>query len=352
MEKINVAVIFGGHTMEYYAGCKAYSSAIANIDAEKFNVIKVGISPEGEWFLTEATADEIRDGESWLKRSDNKPAFFTPVRNNHALMVLEDDGKFSKVAVDVAFPLIAGYGGEDGRIQGMLDMAEIPYVGSGMVSSACGLDKALTRIFADRCGLKQPECVIVNKKDFDEGKLNFRELIHFDYPVFVKPANGGTSVGVTRAVNEQELIESMKEGFKYDDKNLIEEQITGTEIKVAVLGNDEIEFGAICEIEMPEGAINDYETKQTSISKKTIPAVLDKDVEEKIKEQSAAIYKELNCRGFARIDFFLTHDKELYFNEINTVPGLGEKSIYSIMFNKAGVSFKDLLTKLIYTAFE
>ena len=140
--------------------------------------------------------------------------------------------------------------------------------------------------------------------------------------------------------------------FLFDDKILIEQQITGTEIKVAVMGNQQLEFGALCQLEVPEGAINDYETKQTSVSKKTIPAELDQDLAAEFIRQSEQIYKKLDCRGLARVDFFLTKDGQIYFNEINTVPGLGEHSIYSIMFEKTGVGFKEMLTKLIFTAVE
>ncbi len=136
-EKKNVMTIFGGHSMEYYAGCRAFGDAIGNIDREIFNVIKVGITPDGQWLLTDATTEEIKDGDAWLKRSDNRPAFITPIYGNNDLIILEGD-KYTTVHIDIAFPLIAGYGGEDGRIQGLLDLAGIPYVGSGMLASACG----------------------------------------------------------------------------------------------------------------------------------------------------------------------------------------------------------------------
>lgn len=350
-EKKNVMTIFGGHSMEYYAGCRAFGDAIGNIDREIFNVIKVGITPDGQWLLTDATTEEIKDGDAWLKRSDNRPAFITPIYGNNDLIILEGD-KYTTVHIDIAFPLIAGYGGEDGRIQGLLDLAGIPYVGSGMLASACGLDKEITRMFADLCGLKQPECVILRKTDYRKDHTDLQSFIYFGYPVFVKPANGGTSVGITRACNEKELAAGIEEAFLFDDKILIEQQITGTEIKVAVMGNQQLEFGALCQLEVPEGAINDYETKQTSVSKKTIPAELDQDLAAEFIRQSEQIYKKLDCRGLARVDFFLTKDGQIYFNEINTVPGLGEHSIYSIMFEKTGVGFKEMLTKLIFTALE
>jgi len=350
MGKKNILTIFGGQGMEYYAGCKAFGDAIGKIDREKFNVIELGITPEGKWLLTNASSDEIKDGKSWIKREDNKEAFITPVYGDHNLTYI-DNGEYKKIHIDAVFPLIAGYGGEDGRIQGMLEISGIPYVGSGMMASACSLDKEMTRIFAEFCELKQPECVILKKEDF-ENNVDVDKLISFGYPVFVKPANGGTSVGITRVDNKKDLSDAIATAFKYDNKILIEQQIVGTEIKVSILGNKNLTFGALCELELPKGEINDYETKQNSISKKTIPAEIEESLANEFMRQAGAIYHRLGCRGFARVDFFLTADKQIYFNEINTVPGLGENSIYSIMFNKAGVSFKDLLTKLIYTAFE
>lgn len=349
MLKKTILVIFGGSGMEYYAGCKVYSETIGAINKNLFNIVKIGITPDGKWLLTDAEPSEIRDGKSWIYRKGNKPAFIMPEERKQKIIILENES-FKTLHIDVAFPLIAGYGGEDGRIQGMLDMAGIPYVGSGMISSAICLDKELTGIFANLCGLKTPKNKVLHKRYYDTNMVGIEPQMGFDYPVFIKPANGGTSVGITRALNKEELLTGIKEAFMYDDKILLEEQISGTEIKVAVIGNEILDFGELCEIEMPEGAINDYETKQTSISKKTIPADLDEEIVNEIKKQSNIIYKMLNCRGLARIDFFLTKDKEIYFNEINTIPGLGRKSIYSLMFKEKGISFEDLVMKLIDTA--
>lgn len=348
MSRKNIMVIFGGTGMEYHAGCKAYSDVIENIDTGVFNVIKLGITQQGKWFLTNASSEEIKDGISWTKRTDNIQAFISPGINKKTVTIIKE-GCYHSIPVDVAFPLIAGYGGEDGRLQALLDLADIPYIGSGMISSACGLDKELTRMFADICGLKQPQCVIIHKSDFEKEELDYDNLIPFEYPVFVKPANGGTSVGVTRATSSEELVKALSEGFKYDDKNLVEEEVRGTEIKVALLGNHDIQVGSLCQIRLPEGSINDYETKQNSVSEKTIPAGIDENITKEIKQQAENIYKKMGCRGFARVDFFLTESGQIYFNEINTIPGLGRKSIYSQMFENAGISYGDMIKKIIAT---
>lgn len=351
MGKKKLLVIFGGHSMEYYAACRAFAGLIDYIDKDMFNVIQIGVTYEGDWFLTNATSKEIFDGETWTKREDNRRAIISPIRNKGSIMVLEDD-KYYEEKIDVVFPYIVGYGGEDGRLQGLLDWSNIPYVGSGVAASANCMDKELTRVFAESCGLKQPDCVIVTKAQYESIGKEVAPLISFDYPVFVKPATGGTSVGVSRVDCAEELENAMEESFKYDDKTLIEQEIKGTEIKVAVLETEKgLENGAICEIVMDPETVNDYETKVNKSSTKHIPAQFSKDLEEEIIEQAKRIFKCLDCRGFARVDFFLTPEKELIFNEINTVPGLGKDSLYSVMFEKAGIPFTKLLTKLIQSSY-
>lgn len=351
MEKKRVLVIFGGRSMEYYAACKAVAGLVDYIDRDLFDVLQIGVTYDGEWLLTNATSDQIYDGEAWTRLPDNKPAVITPVRNRNTITVFDGD-KFYEEKVDVVFPLICGYGGEDGRLQGLLDLSNIPYVGSGVAASANSMDKELTRLFADACGLKQPACAILTREQYRQAGNNAAPFITFDYPVYVKPATGGTSVGVSRVENESELAAAMEESFKHDDKTLIEQGITCTEIKVAVLETETgLETGAICEIVMDPGTVNDYETKQNKSSEKHIPAHFEEAVEAEIIAQSKKIFKGLGCRGFARVDFFLTPEKELIFNEINTVPGLGKTSIYSVMFEKVGLPFTELLTKLIHSAF-
>ena len=351
MEKQRLLVIFGGRSMEYYAACKAVAGLVDHIDREKFDVLQIGVTYEGEWMLTKATSQEIYDGESWTKRPDNRRAVITPERNRGTITVFDGDRCYEE-KIDVIFPLICGYGGEDGRLQGLLDLSNIPYVGSGVAASANSMDKELTRLFADACGVKQPACVILTREQYEAAGRNAAPFITFDYPVYVKPATGGTSVGVSRVENESELAAAMDESFRHDDKTLIEQGITGTEIKVAVLETEhDLETGAICEIVMDPGTVNDYETKQNKSSEKHIPAHLGEQVEADILEQSKRVFRALGCRGFARVDFFLTPEKEIVFNEINTVPGLGKTSIYSVMFEKAGVPFTQLLTRLIGSAF-
>lgn len=350
--KKNVLVVFGGHNTEYYASCDSVGGMLDFIDKELFNVMKLGVTIDGEWLLTEASSEQIKDGTSWLELPNNKRAVMSPERNKHSLLVFSDN-KIEEKHVDCVFPLISGYGGEDGCIQGLLELSNIPYVGSTVASSANSMDKALTRIFAEKSGLKQPECVVLTKRIYENSKEDIKNLINFGYPVFVKPASLGSSVGISRVDKPSKLESAINNAFKYEDKILIEQGIEGTEIKIAVLGNESLITGEVCELTVPKGTVNDYATKHINFtSTKKIPAEISDEVKAKAKEQSKAIFKMLECKGMARVDFFLNEDDELYFNEINTVPGIGIHSIYSLMFEKAGIPLTEVLTKLIQLSFD
>ncbi len=352
MQKKTVLVIFGGHNTEYYASCDSVGGMLDYIDRDRYNVLTLGVTMEGDWILTEATSKEVSDGKGWLKCESNKEAFIAPMRNRNELTVMNDDGTVSKVHIDCVFPLISGYGGEDGSIQGLLEIAGIPYVGSRVSASACGMDKAITRYFAEKCGLKQPEAVVLRKNEYkDLGQV--KSLMNFGYPVYVKPASLGSSVGISKADNDEELEKAILLAFDFERKILIEEGIKGSELKAAVSGNDELKFGSLCELKVVDGRFNDYAMKhQTFTSQKTIPANVPETVYNEMIRQCTEIYKALDCKGFARIDFFLTDENELVFNEINTVPGIGKGSIYSRMFEASGVELTTVLTDIIESAFD
>lgn len=346
--KKTVLVIFGGTGMEYYATCRLFCDTIAAIDKEKYNVLKIGITPEGKWLLTDAEPAEIKDGKQWIEKPGNTPAYIVPEEGEQKILILEGDG-YRTEHVDVAFPMIHGYGGEDGRMQGMLDMSGIPYVGSGMIASALSLDKEYTYIFAELLGFKMPKYCVLRKKEYEENKENIEDVIGIDYPLYVKPMNGGTSVGTSRVANREELIGAIDLAFKYDRRIVIEEEIPmKKELKVSVLGNDDPIVGAPCE-EVP-GGFYDYDTKALGLAKKAIPADITEEVRKEIEELSLQLYKRLDCRGMARVDFFLTPDDEVYFNEINTIPGMGAQSNFSRMFGVIGIDYETLVQKMIDTA--
>ena len=352
--KKSIVVIFGGCSPEYEVSCNSGASLIDAIDKEKFNVYPLGITREGEWILTDATFEEIRNGEDWVKSAGNKKAFISPDRNVHGLVVM-DGNKFDVVNVDCVFPIVHGENGEDGTLQGLLELANIPYVGSKVLASACSMDKAVTRIFADQINLTQPECYIVTKATYLKSPANEVENIHnyftgiCEYPLFVKPASTGSSIGVSKVEKKEELKAAIEKALEFDQKILIEEGIVGTEVKVSLLGNEEVKVGELMRVTVESGLFNDYKTKYVAgTSQKELPAKLPEPLREEIKEAAKDIYRILGCQGFARVDFFLTEDESrVVFNEINTVPGFSENSVFTLMFKEVGLEYKDLISEMI-----
>lgn len=353
MKKRTVLIVFGGYSTEYYVSCNSASGILEYINKDQFHVVTVGITIEGKWLYTEAAPDEIKDGKSWIKHPNNKYAMISSQRGEKQLLIFDASKCIRVLDIDCAFPVIHGYGGEDGSIQGLLEVANIPYVGSNITASANAMDKQLTRLFADHCGLKQPKCIVLKKHEYKDKEIALENLIDFGFPIYVKPASFGSSIGITKVNRISDLDDALQAAFQYEDKILIEEGIIGSEIKVSVIGNQLLDVGAICELRVPKNAVNDYKTKYISSSSiKKIPANLPDLLMRKVKKQACAIYKELNCSGFARVDFFLDKNNELYFNEINTIPGISKKSIFTLMFEEAGVPYPVLITRLIELAFE
>ena len=306
MKKKTVLVIFGGCSSEYYVSCISAAGILSHIDINTFEVITIGITLNGQWILTEATAEQIRDGREWTKHNNNRPAIISPERDKKEILIFEGN-MISNKPIDCVLPLIHGFGGEDGKLQGLLELANIPYVGSGVASSANSMDKAITGIFSDFCNLKRPASKVLCSDEFDQ---NAENCISMEYPIFVKPANAGSSVGVSKVTNDTELVPAIEDAFLYDNKVMVEQGISGKEIKVALLEDvdkKEIVVGALCELTVPDGGVNDYDTKYVKhSSEKKIPAEIEESLGTLIKRQAVEIFKALDCKGFARADFFLS----------------------------------------------
>lgn len=350
--KKKILVMFGGCNEEYYASCTSMANLLNEFDRTKYDILTLGITLEGDWILTNASSEELIDGKTWLSRDDNKRAIIPPIKGMQSLMLIEND-KIEYIKIDAILPFVPGAGGEDGALPGLFQLADIPYVGAGIAASAGSWDKAVTRLYADYCGLKQPKCKILYKEMFNKctAKLDYIKP-DFAYPVFVKPASQGSSIGILRVDEDNELMAAVENAFKYDEKVLIEEGIIGKELKVAAIGNGTPELGEICEITVGGGVFNSFEMKyKTHSSVKKIPAEISNDLTNEIKRQAIAIFKVLECRGWARIDFFLNDKEEIYFNEINTIPSIGKHSIYSKMLEEVGISIPEVLTRLIESAF-
>lgn len=358
-QKKQILLVFGGASPEHEVSCSAAASLVDAISRDKYDVFCVGITKTGEWFLTEATSDEIADCHSWIEREDNKKAILSPDRAHKGLLVLEGTG-WKLIHIDGIFPTVLGETGEDGKLPALFDLADIPYVGSGVCASACGMDKTVTMIFSDQCGLKRPVYFSCDQKEFcrdpeqttDNCIAFFKDKVGNVFPLFVKPATTGSSIGISRVENRDELFAAMKEAARYSERLIVEENIVGRELKVAILGTDDVRTGDICEIMLEGHIFNSYTMKYSgSGAHKIIPADLPVEKAEEIKRVAVDIYKRLGCEGYARVDLFLKDNGDIYFNEINTVPTLSTHSIYPLMFNSVGMSYEELVDSMLETAF-
>lgn len=349
MSKKNVCVLFGGLSCEHGVSCVSASYVAENLDAERYNVIKIGISREGKWYLFNGGTDEMRE-EKWLK-DGLKRAVLSPDREDHGILVFEPDGGVSRIYVDVVFPVLHGLYGEDGTVQGLLELAGIPYVGPGVAASANGMDKVFSKIIFADAGLNQADFIY-----FDDVKQTpFCEIAQqveskFTYPVFVKPANTGSSLGVSKVYNEEQLKAAVEQAAGIDRKVLIEETLSGHEIECAVMGNDDISASVLGEI-LPDSDFYDYDAKYVSETKTEYPAKLDPETTKKVQEAAVKAYRALGCKGLSRADFFV-NDKGVYVNELNTIPGFTSISMYPQLRMYEGITYSQLLDQLIELASE
>lgn len=353
MKKINVCVLFGGISPEHEVSLRSAESVLNNLDPEKYNIFPLGITKEGDWILYGGTDYSQIPGGQWLSCATNRKATISPVRGQGLLCV--EDGKVTWETVDVAFPVLHGENGEDGTVQGLLQLAGIPFVGPGVAASAVAMDKTLTKLIMDDAQIPQASWLLIRNSELDsqmDGALD-RVEARFTYPVFVKPAGTGSSVGVSKAADRQSLRNALVHAGLYDEKILVEEFINGREIEVAVMGN-ESPAASVCG-EIDSGAeFYDYEAKyiaDTSVA--YIPARISQEVAEQVRELAVKAYRAVGCRGLSRVDFFVTReDERIVFNEINTLPGFTSISMYPKLFAASGIAYGDLIDSLLKLAME
>lgn len=340
MNKLNIMVIFGGKSGEHEVSLMSVTSILKVMNREKYNIIPVGITKEGIWKVYNGPVEKIVTGE-WEELGEKMDIFSL--------------GQDNREKIDIVFPVLHGPFGEDGRIQGLLEMLNVPYVGAGVMASAVGMDKAMTKKLCSVEDMPQAEYIVMTEKDYDiKGIQGFVEVEEkLGYPVFVKPANLGSSVGISKVKNREELSEAINLAFKYDKKIVIEEFINGREIECSVLGNDEVKASVLAEI-MPANEFYDYQDKYIDgNSRFEIPADLPKNITEEIQNLAIKVYKLLNCCGLARVDFFVERESnKVYFNEINTMPGFTQISMYPKMWEATGIGYEELIDKLIVLGVE
>lgn len=349
-KKLTVAVLFGGASSEHEVSRMSVTSILKNIDREKYDVMPVGITKQGEWFLYTGNIDNIKGGE-WEQDKDNcLKAVLSPDPSHRGLIVFSDTVKI--VPIDVVFPVLHGKNGEDGTIQGLFELAKIPYVGCGVLASADCMDKEVTHIVLERAGVKMAKFVAVRSYEMSDFEAVEKKILaELSYPVYVKPANAGSSVGVSPAKDKDALLKALELAFEHDKKVIVEETVVGQEVECAVIGNDFPTASHTGEIVSCDG-FYDYDSKYVNnTSKLYTPARITEEQEEKVRKTAVKAYSAIGCTGLSRVDFFVT-ENDVILNEINTLPGFTSISMYPKLMQNTGMTYSELLDKLIALAFD
>ncbi len=350
MSKLKLGVIFGGISTEHDVSIVSGTSVIENLDKEKYEIYPIYISKDGKWFKYIKTINDIKTLEINQEIKE--------------IQKIEDViGYLSKM--DVIFPVLHGLGGEDGSIQGIFELIKVPFVGCGILSSSVGMDKVYSKVVFEKAKINQAKYEYIRKydenyiyidKEFNEKICDIEEICNLveqnlKYPMFIKPSNSGSSVGINKAKTRNELKKAIEYAIKFDKKVLIEEGINGRELECAVLGNEDVIASCVGEI-LPAEEFYSYDAKYTNAESKTeIPAKLDDTIQNEIRKQAIKAFKAIDGKGLSRVDFFLENEtNKIYINEINTLPGFTKISMYPKLFEHEGIKYKDLLDKLIKLA--
>jgi len=353
VKKLSVCVLFGGMSPEYEVSLRSAESVLNHLDPEKYNIVPVGITKTGDWYIYGGKDySQLPSGE-WVNHPMNRRAAISPVYRQ-GLLSFEGDCVVRE-RLDVVFPVLHGENGEDGAMQGLLQLAGIPYVGPHVSASAVSMDKTLTKLVMDSANIRQAKWQLVRNSELGARMERILDQLEgkFDYPVFVKPAGTGSSVGVSKASDRAALEQALLNAGKFDEKILVEEFIHGREIEVAVMGNRN-PVASICG-EIDAGAeFYDYDAKYiTDTSTAYVPARIPEDVAEQVRDLAVKAYVALGCQGLSRVDFFVTYEgNEVVFNEINTLPGFTSISMYPKLFAASGIPYEELVDELLRLALE
>lgn len=352
MSKLNVALIFGGKSGEHEVSLSSTASIYKHIDKNKYNVFTIGITKDGRWMYYEGSEENIKNGQWENLANKNVEINLIPVGNREVGIKFED-GRFEKI--DVLFPVLHGPYGEDGKIQGLFEISQIPYVGCGVLASSVGMDKLVCKKVFSQMGLPQVNYTYTTKIIFNnntEEELNKIER-ELDYPIFVKPANLGSSVGISKATNREELLNGINEALKFDSRIVLEQGVDAREIEVSVLGNEEVKASIAGEIK-PAKDFYDYEDKYINgASTYEIPAKISDADMENIRKMAVDAFKGIDGKGLSRVDFFIDRKSgEIFINEINTLPGFTNISMYPKMWEVTGLEYSNLIDKLIELAID
>lgn len=351
--RLRVGVLFGGRSGEHEVSVASAASVIAALDPEKYEVVPIGITTDGRWLPGVHPRDLLASGEPQVRRlpspaASQETALLAPVAtNDHPLGNLKEK-------LDVVFPVLHGPYGEDGTVQGLLELADVPYVGAGVLASAAGMDKGIMKALFRQAGLPVGPYLVFLRREWESSPAMVRRRIEEElgYPCFVKPANLGSSVGISKVHEPGELAPAMDLAASYDRRLVVEAFIEGRELECSVLGNDEPIASLPGEI-VPCEEFYSYRAKYLAgESRLLIPAPVSPEIVARIQELSIRAFKAIDCAGLARVDFFLTPKEELIVNEINTMPGFTAISMYPKLWEASGISYGELVDRLLELALE
>jgi len=362
VSKIRVTVLFGGQSSEHEVSRISAQCVLENIDRNRFEIQTIGITKKGEWLKYEGDISLIGSGQweeiarSQLRKRKDAGLLSNYIENTPTLMALVsfDDKYNTDGTVNVVFPVLHGPNGEDGSVQGLLQLADVPYVGCNILASAAGMDKAFSKLVFANAGIPQADYIVVMRSEIDEKIDDILRKVSekFGWPCFVKPANAGSSVGVSKVKRPDDLLQALQYAAKYDTKILIEEFIRGREVECAVLGNDSPIASTVGEI-LPSNEFYDYNAKYIDGKSTTIiPANIDRNIIEQVRKYAVRAFKALGCSGLSRVDFFVEESGRVVLNEINTMPGFTDISMYSKLWEASGIPYTELITRLIELALE
>jgi D-alanine-D-alanine ligase len=358
--RIRVAVVFGGRSTEHQISCVSAGGVLGALDPEQFDVVPVGITPKGQWVLVTGDPSQLALSGSRLPSLDESsgaPVVWTPDPSRQ--LSVQPAGQVPEVLgeVDVVFPLLHGPYGEDGTIQGLLELAGVPYVGSGVLASAAAMDKAVTKVLVTSAGVEQAPYVVVTDRSWEQTDSRAEVVARIQdlaLPVFVKPARAGSSVGISRVASWTDLEAAIEAARQHDPKVVVEQGVVGREIECGVLAFP----GAAPEASVPaeitikgDHAFYDFEAKYLDdVTELTVPADLPADVATRVREAACAVFEALGCEDYARVDFFVTDDGRVVLNEINTIPGFTPISLFPQMWAASGVDYPTLVARLVGSA--
>lgn len=352
MAKLRVGIVFGGKSAEHEVSLQSAKNIVDAIDKTKFDVVLLGIDKQGQWHVNDAS-DYLLNANNpaliALNRSEKNVALVPGIEHNQ---LIEASAAQTLGQIDVIFPIVHGSLGEDGSLQGMLRMANLPFVGSGVLGSAMSMDKDITKRLLRDAGLNVAPFITLTRAN--RQRIAFADIEkQLGLPLFVKPANQGSSVGVSKVANEAQYHDAVALAFEFDHKVVVETGIKGREIECAVLGNDAPQASTCGEI-VVNTEFYSYDTKYIDDkgAQVVVPAPLSEEINNKIRAIAVRAYQALECSGMARVDVFLTPDNEVIINEINTLPGFTNISMYPKLWQASGVSYQDLITRLIQLAMD